>query len=109
MSKAKNLVTLHTSSTSSRNMQRWHLLSVLKWADTWQLQGAVMNMSACMQAQARLFKGAFGSPGDGRSKGLWEDTADQQQQHRQSFLEWLWGIVVACLGIFTLSRRRKDK
>ena len=68
-----------------------------------------MNMSACMQAQARLFKGAFGSPGDGRSKGLWEDTADQQQQHRQSFLEWLWGIVVACLGIFTLSRRRKDK
>ena len=64
-----------------------------------------------MQAQAKLFKGAFGNPGDGRSKGLWEESADraQQQQHRQSLFAWLWGIVVACLGVFTLARRRKSE
>ena len=71
-------------------------------------EGKALTLHGGMQAQARLFKGAFGSPGDGRSKGLWEDTADQQQQHhRQSIFAWLWGLVVACLGIFTLSRTRK--
>jgi len=69
----------------------------------------VKMLCSCMQAQSKLFKGAFGEPGERRVKGLWEDTADHQQQHRQSLLAWLWGIVVACLGIFTLGRNRKMK
>ena len=62
-----------------------------------------------MQAQAKLFKGAFDS-GDAKARGLWRDsTEQQQQQQRTSVLAWLWGLLNACLGIFAMGRIREVK
>lgn len=60
------------------------------------------NMRRDREAQAKMFKGAFGSPGERRDKGLWEDgrsSTDINGSGKVSTLGWLWGLLLGWLGL----------
>jgi hypothetical protein len=56
------------------------------------------------QAQASMFKGAFGNMGERRNVGLWEDpgqdvgTAQMQGSGKLSMLGWVWALVCGWLA-----------
>lgn len=54
------------------------------------------------EAQAKMFKGAFGAPGERKSQGLWEDessSAGLSGPGSLSMLGWLWGLLLGWLGL----------
>ncbi len=60
------------------------------------------NMRRDREAQAKMFKGAFGLPGERRDKGLWEDGrsgTDLNGVGKVSTLGWLWGLLLGWLGL----------
>ncbi|CAL8461943.1 g1474 [Coccomyxa elongata] len=67
-----------------------------------EIQVVKANMRRDREAQAKMFKGAFGSPGERRDKGLWEDGrsgTDLNRAGKVSTLGWLWGLLLGWLGL----------
>ncbi|EIE25611.1 hypothetical protein COCSUDRAFT_83618 [Coccomyxa subellipsoidea C-169] len=76
-----------------------------------EIQAVKANMRRDREAQAKMFKGAFGTPGERKDKGLWEDGnsgVGLNGAGKVSPVGWLWGVLLGWLGfLFGLKPLRR--
>lgn len=70
------------------------------------VQAIKVAMRKEREAQAQMFKGAFGSPGERKAVGLWgepdQDAAAASQMngaHKASIIGWLWAVITGWLAL----------